>query len=67
MAGAVCFRADDSDLIAHHSGQRHAYQDHRVLLMFPWQEAVGIIVFVIVVFFLVRVIKKNFKIVRVKE
>jgi hypothetical protein len=38
-----------------------------VFFMFPWQEAVGIIILVIVVFFLVRVIKKNFKIVRVKE
>ena len=35
--------------------------------MFPWQEALGIIVLLLVLFFLFKFTKKHFKIVRVKE
>jgi hypothetical protein len=35
--------------------------------VFPWQETLGIIILLVILFFLVRAIKKNFKIVRVKE
>jgi hypothetical protein len=37
------------------------------LFMFPWQETLGIIVALIILVFLIRIVKKNFKIVRVKE